>query len=214
MTPLLISRYSFAPWLGIFAGIFLSSNLALAADKKEAAKPSEVVAEAPKEEKSLFTCKQEIFYSWKRIPKALKEESDAPKKGKPTVAPTPDPAIYSPIKVNSAVIAETGASEAEVQAKLSAQLLLSLDQAADLCRRSHEVQGDCGAGKFGSLSSQLTRVDFETRRALAERILSDCEKSSGICLGTEAGEVVCHEEKIAAPEVTPPPAATKDAKKK
>jgi hypothetical protein len=145
-------------------------------------------------------CRQEIIYIWKRL------ATNTPKE------PPSDPALYQPTEVVAMVLFEEGAKEEEVKARLADKLPEALASARALCQKAHESLGQCTAGKISSLSEELGRVDFDTRRTIKEKVLADCEKNSGICLEVKAREPKCV---IIENTVTPEPeAAPKDSKKK
>ena len=187
--------------------LFLSAPLlSFAADKKDAGAAATPTPTAP-----LITCSTEIRYKWKRLPAPLKDGMDA-QKGKAT-HPAPDPELQQPVESFSSLLKEDGSSEEALKAEIEALLPSAEARAMNECIELHQNLGSCAAKKIGSISSQLERMDFETKRALREQLLEDCRGVYGVCLSTLKSEISCKQEATPAPAATEAPAA-KDPKKK
>lgn len=203
-----------APTLHSLLSLLLLSAPALAVDKKDAkSAPTETPA-APTEPtaSTITSCRQEIRYSWKKIPPPEAEPVNP--RAKP--APTPDPELFAPREVTVLTLFEEGPNADEVKAKLAAMSPEALASAREQCHQTHETLGQCSVGKLGALSEELGRLDFETRRSVREKLIEDCEKRSGICLEAKLGTLDCSEKQEASPPpaAAPTPEAAKDPKKK
>lgn len=202
----------------ILLTIFLTHS-AYAVDKKEpaAAGAAAVPTEIPKE--PLTICIAEISYKWKRMapPLPSTDPLGAGKKGK-GVYPSPntqapDPEIYGPIESPALSLSENGTIESEVRARIEAQFSSALAQAMNQCVELHQNQGSCLSKKLGAVSTQLDRLDFETKKAIREQSMDDCKKEHGVCLSVAKSEITCRKEVLPTPAPTEVPAA-KETKKK
>lgn len=194
----------------LFAILLIQS--ANAADKKDAA--AATPTEIPKE--PLTICNVEISYKWKRIPPPPPADPvGGAKKGKGAAAPiaTPDPEIYGTIESPALSLSESGTIESEVKARVEAQFSGALSQAMNQCVELHQNQGTCLSKKLGAVSTQLDRLDFETKKAIREQSIEDCKKEHGVCLSTAKSEITCRKEVLPTPAPTEAPAA-KETKKK
>lgn len=152
-------------------------------------------------------CRQEIVYSWKRIPPPRQDSARTPE-------PTSDPSLLQPMEVVVLVLVEEGAPEDELKGRLAERLPEALANARIQCQKTHENIGQCSAGKLGALLEDLTRVDFETRRNIKERVIADCEKNSGVCIGAKAKEIQCTVVKKSVTPIAEQTPAAKESKKK
>jgi hypothetical protein len=186
---------------------------AFAVDKKEAAPAAPT--EVPKT--PLTICTAEVSYKWKRVPPPPAVDLGvAPKKAKSApVTATPDPEIYGTMESSALSLTESGEIESEVKARIASQLPAGLSKAMDICVDLHQNQGTCLTKKLGSVSSQLDRLDFETKKEIREQSIEDCKREHGVCISTSKSEITCRVEVLPTPAPTEAPAAgAKDTKKK
>jgi len=206
-------------FLTLFAVSLVQS--AYAVDKKEAAAPAATATAAPAEvpKTAATICNAEVTYKWKRIapPVLITDPLAAGKKGKgvyPAANPQlPDPDIYGPIESTAVSLGESGPIESEVRARIEAQIPSALTKAMTICSELHQNQGTCLSKKLGAVSTQLDRLDFETKKAIREQSMEDCKKDHGICISASKSEITCRLEVLPTPAPTEAPAA-KETKKK
>lgn len=162
-----------------------------------------------------FSCSSDIRYRWKA--QNQNEGVQQPKKG---AAPTATPETAEAAEPNGSdvfwgTVEGTSATEDEAKAKLTDLLNKERARADAACRDLHENQTRCIAGKYGQSAGVLSMMSFSQRKEFEKSIISDCENSSGKCLGSSISEVKCREVKSAV-EATPAPEEKKgkDSKKK
>jgi len=189
--------------------IFSSAEVSFSADKKDAA----AAAPAAPVIAPQSICSTELTYKWKRLPPPPPPEPAAGKKPKAATPQEPlDPDLCQPIEAPALSLKESGPIEVEVKARLDAQLSEARMHAMNLCIELHQSQGTCLSKKLGAMSSQLDRMDFETKRAIREESVNDCKSLYGVCLSTTNSDITCRVEVVPTP--APVEAATKDPKKK
>lgn len=205
------ARRKAVKFLFLIAFVFIMPSTLLAADKKDS---KGAVASAPAEVGApVINCQLEISYKWKRRPPSPHEAQPAKGGRQPSLVPTPDPELYQSFTVLAEILRDSGKDESDVKESLANQVVAAKSRATKQCQETHQTPGMCLAKSIGAMGDQFDRLDFESKRAIRNQLVADCDTDAGVCLNVAAGEITCKTQVVAVPPAEAP-AAGKDAKKK
>lgn len=112
-------------------------------------------------------CRADVSYQWKRG----KEETAA--------------------AVQISRIEARGKDDAAAKAKLAEAAAREKPRALEACRKDHENQAGCVAGKFDLYGVSLKSLSFSARKKLEEAIQADCTAAQGACVDAITSEPQC-----------------------
>lgn len=179
----------------LFCVNLLAASVAAAADPKgaPAPTPAEVAAES--------ICESDVFYTWKPTPAVEPTQI-----GKGAPAPTPNPP--DPREMFQQKLTERGSDKDQIQLILKSRLVEAQASAQKYCERHHQNQALCISDMLESLGADFSKLDFESRRTLREKLVMDCAHNSGNCVSTRSSDITCREltKSTAAAAPSAPPA--------
>jgi hypothetical protein len=192
--------------------LFFLSSAALAEAPAKGADPAAAPAPAATPGGEKFRCAADIYYSWKRLPPEQPPQ-------RPTARSIPVPTLpideeyIKPAEVFFEKISQDDLSEEAAKKSLEAAKPGAITRAMNGCRAQHGEQARCVAEAMQSAEAEYKHFDFATRSAYLEGVKKDCERNTGICIGTRAGEAVCEKVKSPVPGPSAPssPAAASEA---
>lgn len=171
-----------------------SSN-AFAADPA----PSGAAAPSPETASGGIICEANISYTWQ--PKPVASSAPVAQQGRQAdPSPVPDP---EPREEFYERVFDRGASKEVVEPKVVSLVALSKTRASAHCIEHHQSQSNCVIQRIEILQSDLSQIDFESRRLVREKIAADCAQDFGVCLTTKASPVECRVEEVQAAPAEP-----------